>query len=160
MTFEPDIIVKESDSNEISIVFEAKLFLEDKRSEDAAAGQLREYMSAMNIPVGVLVSPNRLIVFSDSYNGTGADSIEKVGEVSLGSQFSSYAFVPRLPPGVAMKRSFAFEKAFQSWIEEIAISRDLSEYHEELRSILSKYILPYIETGTVRAGFHRSKYAV
>ena len=78
MAFQPDIIVTTPDS--VSLVVEAKVTLPNlERTEEG----LKQYMVGMQCPVGLLITPERMWLYRDSYTSRSPESVEFVGEFDL-----------------------------------------------------------------------------
>ncbi|MEY4575496.1 MAG: hypothetical protein RL701_199 [Pseudomonadota bacterium] len=145
MAFEPDIIVHGPEGT--------TLVVEVKATEHAgsdAAEQLKHYMAGMSIPLGLLVTPRKLVLYRDKYVGTADGSIEEVGAYSLADILS--------PPRTANEeladprnRGLAFEEAVQHWLERLSTESDATAIPADVRDALETHILPVLRAGEVRA---------
>jgi len=147
MAFEPDIIVTGAESSEIALVAEVRT---DIRDVETSKPQLRKFMAAMRCPVGLLVTPERLWLFSDRYLSSSEDSIAQIAEFDTKGVFN----FERARTGRA--NELAFEQLVQSWLEGLATESGLRELPSDLRRAAQSYILPAISQGTVRAGHPRA----
>jgi hypothetical protein len=78
MAFQPDIIITTPDG--ISLVAEAKVTLPNlKRTEE----DLKQYMVGMQCPIGLLITPERMWLYRDSYTTRSPQSVQRVGEFDL-----------------------------------------------------------------------------
>ncbi|HXA03421.1 MAG TPA: hypothetical protein VNY30_01210 [Bryobacteraceae bacterium] len=141
MAFQPDILVTSPDEPRVTLVIEAKLHLPDL---DRTEAQLKQYMVGMQCPIGMLITPERMWLYRDSYTTRAPDSIQRVGEYNIKSLW-------REPPPVQETR---FEAFVQRRLEDLARTPSL-ELPSDLRDALEEYILPAITTGDVRAAHPR-----
>jgi len=145
MAFEPDIIVHGPEGT--------TLVVEVKATEHAASGaaeQLKHYMADMSIPLGLLVTPRKLVLYRDRYTSTADGSIEEVWEYPLAAVLS--------PPRVVgeeladpRNRAIEFEVAVQHWLERLSTGSDATAIPAEVRDALETHVLPVLRTGEVRA---------
>ncbi len=147
MAFEPDIIVTGPESADIALVVEVKANVRDLENSER---QLKRFMVAMQCPVGLLVTPQRLWLYRDRYLSSSEDSIERVGE------FLIEDILDFEQSGGGGKDELAFERLVQSWLEGLGTESGLHELPVELRRAVELYIAPAISQGTVRAGHPRS----
>jgi hypothetical protein len=140
MSFEPDILVTTPEG--VSLVIEAKVKIPDvRRAED----QLKDYMVAMQCPVGALVTPDRMFLYSDSYTGRTPSSVKRVGEFSVKELWHQ-------PPP---KNPVLFENFVQHWLEYL-VKQPHPELPTEFRLAVQEYIEPAIAAGELRAAHPRS----
>jgi hypothetical protein len=147
MAFKPDIIVTGPDSSDIALVVEVKTSI---RNLESSERQLKEFMTAMSCPVGLLVTPRRLWLYRNRYLGTSEDSIVRIGE------FDVHDVLNFEPSGVGRKSGFQFEQLVQAWLEGLSTEAGLRELSADLRRAAEWYIVPAISQGTIRAGHPRS----
>jgi hypothetical protein len=149
MPFEPDVIVTASEGLGVSLVAEVKLSLPDKSQ---AEEQLKRYMISMRCPVGLLVTPERLWIYNDSYSVPGLASVECVGEFPL------FGFrVPQLDAAASPRQAaFALEQAFQRWLEGLSTESERQKLPPALREALEEYVVPALNEGQVRAAGPRA----
>jgi len=141
MAFQPDILVTSLDEPRVTLVIEAKVRLLNLEQTEA---QLKQYMVSMQCPIGMLVTPERMWLYRDSYTTRAADSIKRVGEYNIKSLW-------REPPPT---QGALFEAFVQHRLEDLA-KTPAQGLTGELRDVLSEYILPAITTGDVRAAHPR-----
>ncbi|HXP61615.1 MAG TPA: hypothetical protein VN829_14050 [Dongiaceae bacterium] len=141
MAFQPDILVTSPDEPRVTLVIEAKLQLPNL---DRAEAELKQYMVSMQCPIGMLVTPERMWLYRDSYTTRAPDSIHRVGEYNIQSLW-------REPPPTEGTR---FETFVQRRLEDLAKTPP-QELPSDLRDALREYILPAITTGDVRAAHPR-----
>ena len=141
MPAQADIIVSSPDSTEVKLVVEAKLHIADlKRSEQ----QLKNFMLQMRCPLGLLVSPQRLLVYVDRFTSDSEDSIERIGDFDITG-------LVKVRPSAAGDE-VAFENAVQAWLEDLSGSGMRGQVKDpKVLQIINHYILPAVETGVVRA---------
>src|SRR6185369_14768883 len=108
MPFQPDILVTSADeSSGVTLVIEAKVHLPDL---DRTEAQLEQYMVRMQCPIGMLITPERMWLYRDSYTTRAPDSIRRIGEYNIKSLW-------REPPPAQGTR---FEALVQHRLEELA----------------------------------------
>lgn len=140
MPFEPDIIVTTADGP--TLVVEAKA---TSASLHRTEEQLKRYMVSMQCPVGVLFTPERMIVYRDSYSGRLPSSVERVGD------FDTKRIWHTPPPA----NNVFFQSFVQHWLEEL-IRRPDPDLPEDLRKAFEEYIEPALVSGEVRAAHVRN----
>ena len=144
MPFEPDVIVTASDGLGVSLVAEVKLSLRDKSQ---AEEQLKRYMVSMRCPVGLLVTPEKLWIYNDSYSGPGLASVDCMGEFPLFGLRVLQTDVAAFPSQAA----FALEQAFQRWLEGLSMESERQKLPPDLREALEEYVVPALNEWQVRA---------
>jgi Uma2 family endonuclease len=145
MTFHPDIIVTDRDGPDVVLVVETAI-----RDVRSAEGQLKEYMTAMKCPVGILVSPDRLWLYEDRYLDSSAESIRPVANFDVSN-------VLGFKPSESTHNSeLEFEAKVQSWLEGLRTEAGLRELPPDLRRAVREYVDPAISNGPIRAGHPRS----
>lgn len=141
MAFQPDILVISPDEPRVTLVIEAKVHLSDL---DRTEAELKQYMVGMQCPIGMLITPERMWLYRDSYTTRAPDSIQRVGEYNVESLW-------REPPPVQGAR---FEAFVQERLEDLA-KTPAQDLPSDLRDALREYILPAITAGNVRAAHPR-----
>ena len=142
MPFQPDILVTSADeSSGVTLVIEAKVHLPDL---DRTEAQLKQYMVRMQCPIGMLITPERMWLYRDSYTTRAPDSIKRVGEYNIKSLW-------REPPPT---EGTLFEIFVQHRLEDLA-KTPAQGLPGDLREALKEYILPAIASGDVRAAHPR-----
>jgi hypothetical protein len=142
MPFSPDIIVTGEDSSRILLAAEVKL---SSRSRKDGESQLKTYMLKMRCPIGLLVTPDVIEVFRDTYTAHSENSIEHVASLASPSAWKVFEKEPLL--------ASRFEEAVRSWLEQIASSPSayLGEASREAREAFTDYVLPALTEGVVRS---------
>jgi hypothetical protein len=141
MPAQADIIVSSPDSTEVKLVVEAKLRTPDLPSTEH---QLKNFMLQLRCPLGLLVSPQRLLVYVDRFTSDSEDSIERIGDFDITG-------LVKVRPSAAGD-GVAFENAVQAWLEDLSSSSMRGRVKDpKLLEIINHYILPAVETGVVRA---------
>src|SRR5450432_4334026 len=139
VAFRPDIIVTTQEG--VSLVVEAKLTMPDlERTEE----QLKQYMFGMQCPVGLLITPERMWMYRDSYTSRSPQSVEFVGEFNLESLWQ------QPPPS----QGESFERFVQQWLEYLA-AQPIGELPKPFQEALREYVLPAVTNGDVRAAHPR-----
>ena len=139
MAFEADIIVSTVDG--LALVVEAKVALPDLQQ---AEQQLKDYMVQMQCPVGMLVTPERLWLYRDSYLSRASQSVELVGE------FDAREVWRDAPPLEGVQ----FEAFVQRWLEQLG-QQPMQRMPKNLREALQEYVLPAVRGGEIRAAHPR-----
>src|SRR5579871_4380360 len=106
MAFEPDIVVTGPEASEVALVVEVKT---SSRAIDDSERRLKSYMADVGSPVGLLVTPERILVYRDQYLPSLEDSIKKVGEFDVTDLLRFEV------TGNAASDALAFERQVQSW---------------------------------------------
>jgi hypothetical protein len=151
MPSEIDIMVTSLDSADVKLVAEVKLRLKDTA---VAERQLKDRMLQLSCPVGLIITPETMSIYSDQYKSTKPESIEKVGQFPIGNLLD---FRPSRA-GIAEASSDAlyFETFVQSWLENLPQTATPEHVNNsEFWRVLNIYVLPAIENGQVRAAAPR-----
>ncbi len=139
MAFQPDIIITTPDG--IILVIEAKVYVSNlERTEE----DLKQYMFGMQCPVGLLITPERMWLYRDSYTTRSPQSVQRVGE------FDPKPLWQQPPPS----QGAAFEMFVQQWLEDLGKLPD-RDLPNELREAIREYVLPAVTAGDVRAAHPR-----
>lgn len=141
MAFQPDILVTSPNEPRVTLVIEAKVHLSNL---DRTEAQLKQYMVGMQCPLGMLITPERMWLYRDSYTSRSPDSVQRVGEYNIKSLW-------REPPPAEGRQ---FETFVQNRLEDLA-EAPAQELPSDLRDAMREYILPAITTGDVRAAHPR-----
>ena len=139
MGFQPDILITTPDGT--TLVVEAKVHLANLRGAEEG---LKRYMVGMQCPVGLLVTPERIWLYRDSYKARTPESIERIGEFDANALW-------RQPPPLEGPR---FETFVQEWLRDLTRQRT-EELPKDVRKALQDYVLPAIAYGEVRAAHPR-----
>lgn len=137
MPFQPDIIVNGPDG--IALVVEAKTNLS---MLETAEKEIERYMIGMQCPIGILTSPERMLVYRDAYSFP--PSVERIGDFDMNGVWGQQ------PPEDAA----SFEVFVQNWLEDLA-SQYTGRWPKQLRVAVRDYILPATAAGEVRAAHPR-----
>jgi hypothetical protein len=147
MPFVPDIVVTGPDTPRVLVAVEAKA---DEAQFQRVAREIRQYLFRMSSPVGLVVFPERLWVFHNTYTGTDESAIEQLGPYDLPNILWENAGVG---PQVKGRQ---FEAAVQAWLEHLAKTHDINNASPDLHSALETYVFPALNLGIVRAAGPRS----
>src|SRR5580692_258269 len=126
MAFHPDIVVTTPDG--MMLVAEAKVTLPDLAHTEE---DLKKYMFGMQCPVGLLITPQRMWLYRDSYSARSPLSVQRVGE------FDAKPLWQQAPPA----QGAAFEVFVQRWLEDLA-GLPIGKLPKELRDALREHVLP------------------
>ncbi len=139
MAFRPDIVINTPEGT--TLVVEVKVHLPNLRGiEDG----LKRYMVGMQCPVGLVVTPERIWLYKDSYSSRTPESVELVGVFDAKSLW-------RQPPPLDEVR---FEVFVQDWLCDLTEQRS-EELPCDARKALREYVLPAVTQGEIRAGHPR-----
>ena len=152
MSFEPDILVAEAESSRISMVVEARLRPSNVRLGES---QLRRYMVAMRVPLGLIVTLDEIAIYRHSYTADSEEAIHLVGRFSLPSHWLGLNG-NQTRSGAAAATEPQFEAAVQRWLEQLASYPALEGFSPEAADALSENVLPALVTGIVRAARPRT----
>lgn len=137
MPFDPDIVVTEPSSSHVLLIVEAKT----RESIPESENQLRHYMWEMSCPVGLLVSPQRIILYRNLFTGYSDDSVQRVGAYSAPSSWSDYA---------GRNAGIEFERRVQSWLEGLKNEKP-SELTREAAGAFEQFVIPGLLQGEIHA---------
>jgi len=147
MLEEVDIIVTGADATEVRLIVEAKLAVRDITS---AEQNLKRAMMQMSSPVGLLVSPERIWVYSDQYVSQTPESVVQVGNFDISH------LIHFQPGSVSPDEVYRFESAVQHWLEDLLrIAPEIRRTNDTFWNVLNTYVLPAVEAGQVRAAAPR-----
>ena len=139
MAFQPDIIVTGPDG--VMLVVEAKAILPDLTHSEE---QLKRYMSGMQCPTGVLITPGHIWVYRDLYTTRTPQSIQRIGD------FDTKGLWQQSPPEEATQ----FEVFVQQWLERLA-QQPAQKLPPNLSGTFREYVVPAVMNGEVRAAHPR-----
>jgi hypothetical protein len=149
MAFVPDIVVTGPDTPHVLVAVEAKTEAGEAQFQRVAR-EIRQYLFRMSSPVGLVVFPERLWVFHNTYAGTDESAIEQLGPYDLPNILWENA-------GVAPQvKGLQFEAAVQTWLEHLAKTHNIENASPDLNSALETYLFPALNLGIVRAAGPRS----
>lgn len=145
MSFSPDIIVTGEDTPRILLAAEVKLSRPTNKDDET---RLRIYMLQMRCPIGLLVTPDVIEVFRDTYTEHSENSVKRVASFSSPKAWNNFKAAHQDRPQASLR----FEEAVRSWLEELGSSPSphLSEFPPQTREALSDYVLPALTQGAVR----------
>ena len=152
----PDILVTTADSR-ILLVVEAKF---NARELADIEPPLKRYMVKMGAPVGLLVTPKVLGIYRNKYTGTSEKSVERIKLVDIPESWPGFSRFQNLSPEKRSDQSLSnlaldFEEQVQSWLERLQTSGFLQHLSPEALDVVSDYIVPVLNEGTVRAAHPR-----
>jgi hypothetical protein len=142
MPFVPDIVVTGTDTPKVLVAVEAKTEETDFRR---AATEVREYLFRMSSPVGLLVFPQRLWIFRNTYSGADEKAVEQLGPYELPDAVWKNAGVD------PQSKGYHFEASVQALLEHLAATHEIQNASPQLVSALETYVLPSLSFGIVRA---------
>ena len=137
MAFQPDIIVAGPDG--VTLVVEAKVNLPDLAETE---GQLEQYMLLMQCPLGMLVTPTRLLVYRNLY--TSPPDFERAVDLDMARHWR------QSPP----QDPISFEVFVQQWLESLT-QQPIEGLAPDVNERLRDYVLPALTEGEVRAAHPR-----
>ena len=149
MSFEPDVVVVSPGA--AHLIAEARL----QRSQDAdPAEALRNYMLRMRVPAGMLVTPETVSIFRDTFRSESQQSIEQVAVLRT-------AEIPELQPfATGLNRDpIAFEDAVQAWLVHLR-ARLIEGDASGVDPVLAEHIVPALAMGEIRAAGPRRRAAI
>jgi hypothetical protein len=147
MPFVPDIVVTGADSPRVLVAVEAKT---DETQFDRFAREISQYLWRMSSPVGLLIFPEHLWVFYNTYSGVDEKAIKQLGPYELPQIVWRDAGVS---PRVEGQR---FEPLVQKLLEHLAATQDASSISKDLHSALETHVFPALNSGVIRAAGPRS----
>ena len=150
MTSTPDIIVTGEDTPRIFLVAEAKLRSTIRKEDES---QLKSYMLQMRCPVGLLVTPEIIEVFRDTYTAHSENSVERVGSFPAPKDWSVFRVPHHGSAAKDLNLEFRFESAVKYWLEQLGASPSfyMKEFPKETRDALVDYVVPALAQGIVRS---------
>lgn len=148
MPFEPDILVTSSDGTRRWLVAEVKL---SAQGLNASEPQLKRYMVRYRYPTGLLVTPESVRIYRDTFTSYEADSVECVGEFSLIGVLDPDVLSTMSAIEDSRLRSFRLEDAVQDWLEGLRSASVVAALPPGLRAAVQEHVVPALEEGEVRA---------
>lgn len=140
MSFAPDILVTGRDHPDLALVVEVQSHLRDPA---AIEEQLKRYMFGMQCPVGMIVTPEPLSLYRNTYIDYAPSSIERIGTFSMVGLLD----VDHRTLAGSEARLAA---AVQDWLERVASGADLTDLSPDLREAVDEHVLPALAQGEVR----------
>jgi hypothetical protein len=153
MAFSPDIIVTGEDTPRMLLVAEAKLSSRVHKDDEF---RLKSYMLQMRCPIGLLVTPEVIEVFRDTYTAHSENSVERVGTFPAPKDWDIFR-APHHGSGGKDPSDAHFESRFEgavkSCLELLGSSPSpcMKELPEEAREALSDYVVPALKQGVIRS---------
>jgi Type I restriction enzyme R protein N terminus (HSDR_N) len=141
-TAQPDIVVISPDGEYLMIV---EVKLKDVEEQNAIK-QLRRYMASIGCSVGLVVSGEHITLLRDSFEKSGGESIDVVGEARLPDSL--------LPPADKQwqeERALEFESRVQRWLEKLKLTSSMENLPDDLRKLFGEPIISLLRLGEVRA---------
>src|SRR4051812_39655910 len=135
----PDLIVTAPDSPAVRLVVEVKA---TGVPPPQAEQQLTSYMNLMSCSVGILLTPEILAIYADTFGKRGTDSIEKVVELPSSMLFPIKALKPA--------DEATLEHLALLWLDHLARTGDIGDVSADAHEALSRYVLPAVSGGVVR----------
>ncbi len=129
----------------------------DSKALEIAAKQMRHYMLKMSCPVGLLILPDEILIYRNRFTGSEEKSIDQIGRYKLGNAFQRFKITSEERSPSAKGR--LFESFVQKWLEHLPKSDDIKQLSPELKEALEAYVLPALESGTVRASGPREHWS-
>jgi|SRR5271157_2571220 len=148
MSFAPDIVVTTEDPSRILMIVETKLTLTDL---DRLEPALKKYMIGMGSPVGLIVSPEQLVLYRDRYTGRSEESVKRIGIYPMPKTWTRFRPFDAASTESVQNRGLRFEEAVQSWLEALPAAGVAKDFPPETKDALLEYVLPAVSEGTVRA---------
>lgn len=110
-------------------------------------------MLRMRIPTGLLVTPEAVSIYSDTFRSESEKSIQQVAAVRT-------ADIPELQTFAAglNRDPIAFEDAVQSWLVQLR-NRLVHGYASGVDPILAEHLMPALAMGEIRAAGPRRRTA-
>ena len=156
MRYRPDIVAILKDRPEVQLVVEVK---GDHADMGAALDQVKEYMRGLNIPLGLVVNPHRLVFLHDLYDAQDLSSIRVAADVeSEASDWLAkyWPTIERLGTDSPQGHSF-LEMAIQRWLEDLANGAGLSGLPPHVAREAERWIKPSLVGSEVRAAYPRGQ---
>jgi hypothetical protein len=146
MSFSPDIIVTGEDTPRILLAAEVKLTRPTSKEDET---RLKTYMLQMRCPIGLLITPDVIEVFRDTYTAHSEKSVEHVASFPSPKSLQNFKADHQGEPHPELR----FEESVRAWLEQLGSSPSpfLSEFPPKTREALSYYVLPALTQGVVRS---------
>jgi hypothetical protein len=107
-------------------------------------------MLHMRCPVGLLIVPEEIVVFRDSYTANSEQSVRRVGAFPSPKSWIAFKAFGSNSTDIALR----FEENVRLWLERLRHSPSdyAREFPTETREALMDYVVPALSEGIVRAG--------
>jgi hypothetical protein len=153
MKFAPDIVVTAEGSSRLLLIVEAKLRSRDRSQEES---QLKDYMLRMRCPIGLLVTPDEIVLYRDTYTAHSEDSVRRVGSYTAPKKWMRFKVVNQgteSPSAANIDLAQRFEEDVKFWLEQLRTgSAEANQFSDEAKDALEDYVIPALSEGVVRAG--------
>jgi hypothetical protein len=142
---QPDLIVASSDRIDILLAVEVKAT--ELWDVELAEKRLAEYMDKVGCPVGLIVTPKRILLYRNSYR---LPVLQRIGD---------FPYEP-LPPGwqgtlaanlPSATRAFLFERAVQTWLEGLVHPSVRASLPDDLAEAFDQFVVPALLQGELGA---------
>ena len=138
MSFTPDLLVATPDGGSYALVVEVK----KGEVSPGALEQLKRYMISMRCPVALVVTSQSIELFRDSYTDFTPEAIVSVGRYAT----------PQALAASSVDDAVVFERAVQTWIEQLRRPGHRVQLAPDLRQAVEEYVLPALADSEVAAG--------
>lgn len=101
-------------------------------------------------PLGIIVTPETLRIYRDTYRGEDDASIVRVGEFSIVGLFGPVAAPTEQAASLSM-RGMRFDDLVQAWLETLRSPSALLRLPVDLRAALEEHVVPALFEGEIRA---------
>jgi hypothetical protein len=136
MGFRPDVVVMEPDFPRVALVATVQA---SALGMETTEGQLKAYMLARRCPVGMIVTPERIWIYHDTFTDDSPASIERVGDHPTQELLQL-----RAAPGDER----ALASAVRAWLERVSSNwMEALPRTAEVRSSLLAHIVPAVVDG-------------
>ena len=153
MSLAPDILVTSRDGTSRSLVVEVKLSTHDLQTSEQ---QLKVHMVRYGCPTGMLVTPDAVRIYRDTFTSYEEGSVELVGAFSMASVFEADVASTIRATEEPTMRAFQLEDAVQRWLEGLTNPSNLAALAPDLREAVEDHVVPALEQGEVRAAGPRA----
>lgn len=144
----PDLIVAPRGGSPVLLAVETKADHPAGKALEAAEARLKHYMASHRCHTGLLVTPETLWVYRDTFRDRSPDSIQRVGEFAMTDVPMIAHFAARTPHRPPERE---FEAAVQRWLEELTHEATAAHLPSPLREAVEDHVVPALLGGEVRA---------
>jgi hypothetical protein len=155
MPFDPDILVASRDGTRIALVVEVKLAIRDLAATER---QLKLYMVRNRCSTGMLVTPETVRIYRDTFTSYDEGSVERVGEFPAAGILDADAASSLRSIPEPQRRMLQMEDAVQAWLEGLTGESAVAALPDRLREAVEEHVVPALEQGEVRAAGPRSRW--
>lgn len=143
----PDLIVTPRGGSPVLLAVETKVYRPQGEALEVAEAQLKYYMVGHRCHTGLLVTPETLWIYRDTFRDRSPDSIQRVGEFAMADVPMIAHFAEQTPPPPER----AFEAVVQRWLEELVREAATVHLPSPLREAVEDHVVPALLDGEVRA---------